>query len=186
MIFLNICYYVSINFAFIVLKQWNQYLSFVDVFPDIVFIMAKTRSSSGKLKETVRWGYDPATHLTNIAKTLKCKVIWHDDMMTCRLLTVWYIVLQAKKKKSGYDKERYQSKKAKEGKTKSRRCKGGKGKARKKWFCTYFIEKKICNKCISPICISKLLIFHPQFDSYWMVGDTFWPLVTQECIPLGK
>ena len=44
-------------------------------FQIIIIIMAKTSRTGRTLKETDRWGYDPATHVTNIAKTLKCKVI---------------------------------------------------------------------------------------------------------------
>ena len=46
-----------------------------------LIIMAKTSRTGRTLKETDRWGYDPATHITNIAKTLKCKVMF-----------IWYLI----------------------------------------------------------------------------------------------
>ena len=95
--------------------------------------MAKTRSSSGKLKETVRWGYDPATHLTNIAKTLKCKVIINEfDHFKFVLINNF---LQDKKKKAEYDQERYQSskpQKPKQYQSRPRKGKAAKEKAQKK------------------------------------------------------
>ena len=66
------CFYVLMKFASLK-SLWN--LNLFMYFQIIIIIMAKTSRTGRTLKETDRWGYDPATHVTNIAKTLKCKVI---------------------------------------------------------------------------------------------------------------
>ena len=104
-------------------------------FQIIIIIMAKTSRTGRTLKETDRWGYDPATHVTNIAKTLKCKVINNEfDHFKFVLINNY---LQDKKKKAKYDRERYQSSKPQKPKQYQSRPRRGKT-----------AKKKICNKYV--------------------------------------
>ena len=73
--------------VFLCMYQWNLQCQIWNLnlfmYFQIIYliIMAKTSRTGRTLKETDRWGYDPATHITNIAKTLKCKVMF-----------IWYLI----------------------------------------------------------------------------------------------
>ena len=110
----------------------------------------KTSRSGRNLRETVRFGHDPATHTTFIAKTMKCKVkLYLNWVYHCKILCESFIQekkakIQVKKAKREYDRDRYTSNMAKpsKGKTK-RKSAAGKNKSqdpkiKKKWImCCY-------------------------------------------------